>query len=77
MGKFGSEEEDLGGVVDPDDDDDQGTGRTVCRAYGSFGEVEPDERFTEGEEESGGGGAEADIAPGDLGLGDELKYCGE
>src|SRR5207247_9343893 len=73
LGEFRTEQEDLGGVVDPHHDDDEGAGRAVRGGHRAPAEVEPDEELADSEEERGDRRAEADTAPGHLHGGQELE----
>src|SRR5262249_10621072 len=46
--EFGAQEEDLGGVVDPDHENHHRSGCSVCRPDAGFAEIEADQGFARG-----------------------------
>src|SRR5206468_12206674 len=61
-----AEEQDLRGVIDPQQNHCQRAGRPECRGGPTFPEVEADQIFAEGEEQRRERGAEPDVPPGDV-----------
>jgi hypothetical protein len=53
MGELGPEIKDHGGVVNPQDDDDQGPSGTVRRDDGGLSQIETKKKLTHSEEERG------------------------
>src|SRR6185295_7183547 len=69
VGEFGAEQNDLRRVVDPDQQDDNGGGRTVSRLEALRADVPADGELAEIEQNRGGYGSRKHIAPGDVSVG--------
>src|SRR5580658_6422777 len=77
LGELGTEEENLGGVVDPGDEDDERTCRPVRRTHAGPAEVKADERLADREEHGSKESAVPDVAPPDARIRDHLEDEGE
>ena len=75
--ELGAEEEDLRGVVHPNDEDHQRSCRPVRRADAGFAEIEADQKFSDGEEQRGHRSADRDVSPVDSDIRDEFVKEGE
>ena len=71
-GKLGAEQKDLGGVVHPDQQHDQRTGRAESGRDGALAEIQSDQRLADREEKGGDDRADPDIVPCDFARGMSL-----
>src|SRR5262249_13284659 len=61
--QFGAEQEDLTGVVDPQQQHDEAAGGSIGRGDGAAADVPADQRFAGDEQKGGDDGAERNIPP--------------
>ena len=72
-----AEEEDLGGIVDPNDDRHKRARGSVGGPHAGFSQIQRKKQFSEGEEERRTDGADDDVSPGDVNGGNELEKQGK
>src|SRR6185437_10927276 len=77
FGEFGAEQEDLGGIVDPQQDDDQRPGRAIGRGDLAAADVKTDQPLAHREQQGGYDGAHGDVPPRDLRIRQEFVDGGE
>jgi hypothetical protein len=77
MDEFRAEEEDLRGIIPPEDHDHQGTCGSIHRSDRAFREIHPKEEFTHRKQERGYQRSEPHIAPNDFNIGNHLEDHGE
>src|SRR6185503_17204243 len=63
LGELGTEEDDLGRVVNPEQDDDEGAGGAVDGCHRAAAQVETDERLADREQHRGHGRAGPHVPP--------------
>src|SRR5204863_6724677 len=73
-GELRADEEDLGGVVDPDQENDQRAGGAVLPGDAALSEVQPDQELARREERRRDSRAQPDVAPADPRVGEELEH---
>ena len=74
VGKLGSQKENQGGIVHPDQDDHRGRYGAVHRRHGYLANIEPDRPFPEREEHGGGHRSDPDVPPGYMPLRQYFEY---
>ena len=75
--EFRAHQYQLRGVVHPDQQNDEGGRGAIRRFEALFADVKADEQLADLEEGGRDGGAEPDVAPGDIGVRQPLEHHGE
>ena len=71
--QFGAKQQDLRGVVDPDEKHGEGCGRTINGYQRGMAQIKSNGYFAEGEEKRGEGGGRPHVAPFDRGIGNKFE----
>ena len=76
-GEFRTKEKGLRGVVNPHEEDDKGACRAIGGGERAVGEIKTEAEFTDLKKQRRKEGAEPDVAPGDLDIGEGPKNHGK
>jgi hypothetical protein len=76
-GEFSAHQDELGGVIDPDQHHDDRSRGPIGRFEALLADVEADEKFSHLEQRRSQDGAEPDVAPLHRGVGKPFEYHGE
>src|SRR5436190_2836663 len=63
LGEFGAQQKNLRGIIDPPQDDNERPGRSIARLHTAFADVQPDQKFTEREQQRSHQCTDPNIAP--------------